>query len=272
MDILGHSYLSGWAARVAGARGCCDSDAWTVFDIYRHLRLDGTSDDVNSCLIEWSLGRRALWLLYRVPSVAEVLEMQAHGFRPVTCFVSKTGIEEVHTGTLHYMSGSKEHSRDALEFCVHDLRHAQHFCENDCVYRQQVGFFRCVSRLGGPGGFLDRILSPSMVYDETFWHELAYVLADMNTHAAHLINYLKVKWKKAHTRAGYENFDELWARCTRLMGFQKDSAAVIAADALCSRPLEESEWSALRSFFRDSAHCNVDGRDFDLPVGCIVQS
>ena len=111
-----------------------------------------------------------------------------------------------------------------------------------------------------------------MVYDETFWHELAYVLADMNTHAAHLINYLKVKWKKAHTRAGYENFDELWARCTRLMGFQKGSAAVIAADALCSRPLEESEWSALRCFFRDSAHCNVDGRDFDLPVGCIVQS
>ena len=46
------------------------------------------------------------------------------------------------------MRGARDHHRDSLEFVIHDLKHAEHFCESEELYKEQVGFFRCLASLG----------------------------------------------------------------------------------------------------------------------------
>jgi hypothetical protein len=44
------------------------------------------------------------------------------------------------------MEGMPNHSKDALEFLLHDLKHMENFIDN-ATYKEQVGFFRCMLKL-----------------------------------------------------------------------------------------------------------------------------
>eukprot|EP01034_Spumella_vulgaris_P038261 gene38261-47241_t len=72
-----------------------------------------------------------------------------------------------------------DHCKDPLEFLVHDLKHMENFVDS-AIYREQVGFFRCMLGLnsGKPRSYF---LSPpprGFGYDAELWTELEYVISD----------------------------------------------------------------------------------------------
>jgi hypothetical protein len=49
------------------------------------------------------------------------------------------------------MEGMPNHSKDALEFLLHDLKHMENFIDH-ATYKEQVGFFRCMLKLSDVKG------------------------------------------------------------------------------------------------------------------------
>ena len=170
---------------------------------------------------------------------------------------------------LSYMRNAIEHGRCSLEFCCHDLKHAQHFCASADEYRQQVGFFHCFQRLLNQ--HCDDVLvleklhfckSLLECHDHQLCSDMEYVAADMNSNGGHLFNYLKAKCYKAYDKhkkrymdLNYEDdstarLDEWWDQEVMEVFGMNGSDAEDAARALCKRPLLDEEWNVLKAFFR----------------------
>jgi hypothetical protein len=91
-------------------------------------------------------------------------------------------IEEPATRALVIRARSGD--RDAFEFALHDLGHAHAFFKADYQPQGQVGFFKQLIT------DLDT-LAPYAEADNKFAADLAYCMADMNSHPEHLRQYLQ---------------------------------------------------------------------------------
>ncbi|RYG96020.1 hypothetical protein EON65_55045 [archaeon] len=157
------------------------ANSLTIMDIFNWLRLTGVKNPdnyINKCLLEWSKGNRPFCLLTYIPSPLEVLRQQARVERVVTIFLTEEELSQEHTSKLTYMDSMPEHSRNSLEFTVHDLKHMENFTAPH-THAEQVGFFRCMLRLSrlARGSLKNFFLN--MGHDLQLWHELEYVLSDM---------------------------------------------------------------------------------------------
>ena len=239
-------------------------------DIFLTCRLRGVNknnnDFVNSTLIEWMRGKRPFVLMFRIPSPMEVLRMQACGQRVVTMLTSLDELSSKHTAKLHYMEDGRFHSRDALDFLIHDLAHMEKFVD-ESTHREQVGFVRCMLRLGD--GSPQQELR-SYGGDLELWHEVEYCISDMNCWGVLLLQYLRAKWLRARTRLGPAvRMEEGWAAILRAFAMPPGSPVsahfalapgiarflirrrrrqeATAATAIGSRPLTTEEMSLLRA-------------------------
>ena len=170
----------------------------TVFRIFNEGTLGAlkknTGDYINLCMSMWCAGKRPCVLLFRVPSPMEVLRQQAAGERVVTLFLTRDELSRRHSSQLVYMEGGQSHSKDPLEFTLHDLKHMEHFV-NPETHLEQVGFFKAMLGLGAPGGGAGprAFFRSACQLDEKLWHELEYVISDMNTCISHLMSYMLAK-------------------------------------------------------------------------------
>ena len=120
-------------------------------------------------------------LLFRIPSPMEVLRQQAAGERVVTLFLGREQLSRRHDAALVYMQGEQSHSKDPLEFLLHDLKHMENFVD-PATYFEQVGFFRCMLKLGvhgASGSSLKAFFRKECGLDIRLWNELEYVISKM---------------------------------------------------------------------------------------------
>lgn len=131
-------------------------------------------EKVSRALSMWLAGKWQLELLLHVPSVYEVLKLQAGGARCVTLYPDRS-----------CWSGPKLTKENALHFFVHDLEHAVQFF--DFYHSEQLALNQ-------------RLLS---LYEEGYFEELMtqglkervdYLLSDMNTHPEHSFQFLQAIW------------------------------------------------------------------------------
>jgi hypothetical protein len=181
-------------------------DTVTVITIFASIRFTGIKKNienfVNQSLVQWALQRRPFVLLKDIPTPLQVLRMQARGQRVATAFLSCEELSSQHVAKLHYMEGHQNHSKDAFEFFLHDLKHMENFVDPNTA-EEQVGFFHCLLTMSSrdditPKRYLRNLLSehtlravtPSLLEtsqtDEIFkrrfqqlWNELEYLISDM---------------------------------------------------------------------------------------------
>ena len=114
----------------------------TVFGIFNEGALGAlkgnTGDYINRCMAFWCAGQRPCQLLFRVPSPMQVLRQQASGERVVTVFITREDLSRRHMAKLVYMDGGQHHSKDPLEFTLHDLKHMEHFVHPETHLEQVV--------------------------------------------------------------------------------------------------------------------------------------
>lgn len=92
--------------------------------------------------------------------------------------------------------GNELHAKDSFEFLIHDIKHMEHFTDEDkyteqvkfpvhtyyiiyeSKYGLQVGFFHSMLKVnkGSLKAFFTKSLYPS---DIVLWHALEYVISDM---------------------------------------------------------------------------------------------
>lgn len=160
--------------------GAADSNVISVMDIFNSLQFNGIKKNkdnyVNHCMVQWAMRNRPCKLLFRIPNPLEVLRQQANKERVVTIFTTREELSREHKSMLYYMDGLQNHSKDALEFLIHDLKHMENFIDPDS-HAEQVGFFRCMLRLDS--GRLRSFFLHTCGYDEHLWKELEYVISDM---------------------------------------------------------------------------------------------
>ncbi len=185
----------------------------TVQDIFNELQLASIKHNKNGCsvnmtMVYWSLGKRPCVIMSIVPSPMEVLQQQAEGTRVVTVFLTQTELAAMQTSQLLYMHGAPNHSRDAFEFTLHDLQHMEHFCDEDSHFEQR-GFFISMLRLGN--GSPRDFFCESCGLDETFWHQLEYVLSDMNCYVPHMLLYTLAKIVEAVNREEHHSTEKMEA-------------------------------------------------------------
>ncbi len=139
-----------------------------LMDIVVEYRPKKLPESVFEVLWRWAQGDYRLILFERVPTPLEMLEHQAAGQRVVT--MDRTAAEE---GKL------VDGKRDAFEFLLHDLIHADLFFKSPEAFTDQRDFF---SRLH------QQILKHELLDhgDPQFLGDLNYLMADMNSHRAHL--------------------------------------------------------------------------------------
>jgi hypothetical protein len=166
-----------------------------LVDVFNWLTFSGVKHNsdhyINKFVVKWYMGERPVKLLHYIPTPYEVLTQQSNGERVVTMFKTVEELSRSHTSKLTYMSGMKEHSRDPLEFLLHDIRHMEHFINADS-HEEQVGFFHCLFQING--GKLKKYFLDELGYPKTLWFELEYVISDMNCFSIHLLRYLHAKW------------------------------------------------------------------------------
>lgn len=247
--------------------------AISVQDIFNELHLANIKHNKNGCsvnttMVQWGLGKRPFVLMSVVPSPMQVLQQQANGTRVVTVFLTQAELAVAQTSQLLYMHGAPNHSRDAFEFTLHDLQHMEHFCDEDSHFEQR-GFFTCMLRLGN--GRPRDYFCTCFGLDSTFWHQLEYVLSDMNCFVPHLMQYTLAKIVEAVNRedknkteqmelAKLDRMRVIWCSMLDDMGMIAQTGSPrLAADALfsvtmqqqCGRTnLTRDEAESLRCWFR----------------------
>eukprot|EP00929_Paragymnodinium_shiwhaense_P093673 TRINITY_DN53895_c0_g1_i1.p1 TRINITY_DN53895_c0_g1~~TRINITY_DN53895_c0_g1_i1.p1 ORF type:complete len:601 (+),score=86.93 TRINITY_DN53895_c0_g1_i1:89-1891(+) len=160
----------------------------TLRDLVDVARFRQLADHVSVCLANFYRGRRPLELRWRIPTPAELLQMQARGRRVVSCLISEKALQSVFG------------HRDCLEMLVHDLSHMEKFVEHG-AYWQQVGFFT----------FLEEVALRAhserwaALYGNRWRLSWRYVSSDMNAVATHLLNTLKSQLQVAAARATLRN-------------------------------------------------------------------
>ena len=159
---------------------------------------------MNRSIVLWALARLPFKLMFTIPTAMEVLQMQAAGERVITLFTQEQDLASQHTAKLHYMSGEQQHSRDALAFLIHDMKHMSHFSDPQ-LYKEQVGFFKRmmtlpknIKKLGQQSAFgqssdLEELFVNYLQFDLQLWHEVEYLISDMNCFSTHLVQYLVAK-------------------------------------------------------------------------------
>ena len=211
LDILCRAYVAKRMGR--GSDDRVDIERFvgvTVLSIFDGLQLCGikknADDYVNRCLVGWAYGVRPCFLMFRIPSPLEVLKQQAEGKRVITMFVTQHDLRRRHIAMLYYMEGMQNHSKDALEFLLHDMKHMENFTD-PATHLEQVGFFRCMLKPYielvplAPYSFpvigattlapsrdtavehrsmsIKTFLSSVCGYDKQLWRELEYAISDM---------------------------------------------------------------------------------------------
>ncbi len=181
----------------------------TIVSIFAQVKFTGIKKNINNfvnqSIVYWALQRRPFCLMTSIPTPLQVLRMQATGRRVVTTFLTQEELSTHHIAKLHYMEGHQNHSKDAFEFFVHDLKHMENFVDPD-TYLEQTGFFYAILMLGNPSpkNFLKNLILEQLVsslnslvrstptteflslINEQFqlwyrqlWNELEYLISDM---------------------------------------------------------------------------------------------
>ena len=119
-------------------------------------------------LWKWGQEECDLLLWDRIPTPFEMLEYQSQGKRIVTMDLQKASQGELVDG-----------QRDAFEFLLHDLLHADLFFKDNETHEQQRSFFSQLKETI----LREKLLNSA---DDLFLRDLAYLMADMNSHRAHL--------------------------------------------------------------------------------------
>lgn len=147
----------------------------TALETFETFMLRGLPLAVHRSLSSWSAGTYPLQLFFEVPSIDQVLNLQNQGVRCVTVL---TKAEEL----SQYVLGE----RDPISFTLHDLIHADHFFNDPHQAQVQIGFSRWLAELWSDSGLRLHLNS-----DPVFANQFEYACADMNSHGAHLVKYLK---------------------------------------------------------------------------------
>lgn len=122
---------------------------------------------VNRSLIAWSEGKYNLCYTENVPTPMEVLEMQSLGKRIVS--IPKETIS----------------NKTPYEFVIHDLEHADRFFHDPLLHSTQVQFFNNLK------SWIKAELFSELMRDDVFETKFNYLISDMNSHPAHMSQYLK---------------------------------------------------------------------------------
>jgi hypothetical protein len=146
--------------------------------------LRGVRRRVNVALERWLRGAWPLTLYERVPAANDVLRMQIDGTRPITVIADYPRLIE-----------PIEEKPDAFAFLCHDLEHAWQFFHDDERHLAQRCFARELACAIEKGVFAPYTQDPA------FARKFDYLVADMNTHVAHSLQYLRAILLDFHLRA-----------------------------------------------------------------------
>jgi len=280
LDLLGGAaYLSKKLCRAPRV-----VESLTVIDVFNELGLSNLKNNdggFNVCMVQWSLGRRPCRLMSSIPTSVSVLRQQALGERVVSIFLTFEELSQLQSSPLMYMKGFPVHSRDALDFTLHDLLHMENFA-NELSHVEQRGFFTCMLRLcdahdveAGPREFF----IDTCGLDELLWSQLEYAISDMNCFVPHLLEYVLAKITAAVSRQAIESsadgtdqqkqkrVQEIWGLLLDRIGMQQGLACRQAAekmlvtalkqgpevDARVAPRLSVDERECLRSWFQAQA-------------------
>jgi hypothetical protein len=147
----------------------------TALETLEVFSLRGIPLSAQKALVQWSRGLYPLKLFLGVPTTEEVLSLQNSGIRCVTVVLDEESLSQ-------YVLNE----RDPLSFTLHDLIHADHFFHDPRQTRVQIGFSRWLTEMWKEPE-LRNILNRS----PEFLAQFEYACADMNSHGAHLVKYLK---------------------------------------------------------------------------------
>ena len=145
-----------------------------LIDLLERYHLRAVRPRVNAALIGWLRGEWALQLCERIPGTREVLRMQTRGTRPVTVIADFPRLLQ-----------PVEEKPDAFAFVCHDLEHAWQFFHDPARNQEQRRFAQELEQAIEQGAFAPYIADP------VFAAKLDYLAADMNTHVAHSLQYLR---------------------------------------------------------------------------------
>lgn len=139
-----------------------------LMDVFVEYRPRQLPQSVFEVLWAWSQQKYDLHLFSTMPTPLQMLTYQANGARVVTLDLSAAVRGELVDG-----------KRDAFEFLLHDLIHADLFFRDVNLHEQQKEFF----------GFLLLQIERFKLLehaDDLFLQDLHYLMSDMNSHRAHL--------------------------------------------------------------------------------------
>jgi hypothetical protein len=164
-----------------------------LIDLLESYDLREVRRRVNLALIGWLRGAWDLTLCERVPSVRDVLRMQARGTRPVTAIADYPRLLD-----------PVLEKPNAFAFICHDLEHAWQFFHDPEQCVSQRRFAQQLEQAIDQGVFAAYLVEP------TFAEKFDYLAADMNTHVGHSLQYLRAILLEFHLRAeGKERRDRL---------------------------------------------------------------
>lgn len=152
-------------------------------DLLQRYTFRGVRLEAPAALCQWLKGVWPLTFCTDVPSPRAVLAMQARGTRPVTVITE-----------FPAMFAPVHDKADAFHFLIHDLEHAHRFFEDDESHLAQRRLADVLmAELNGAR--FDPYLG-----DPLFRAKFDYLIADMNTHVAHALHYLRAILIEFHLR------------------------------------------------------------------------
>ncbi len=156
------------------------SSIGSLDDFFTFYRLKNLPPAISRMLWLWSRDEVRLKLCDSAISPLEMLSKQASGERVVTC------------SRKSFLEGSLvDGKRDALEFLLHDLTHANLFFSS--TYHEQRDFFKRLDRKLSAAREVGDVCANASIYkgDADFKTALEYIMSDMNSNRAHLQQSLK---------------------------------------------------------------------------------
>ena len=145
-----------------------------LLDLLEHYDLRGVRRRVGVAIAHWLRGEWNLVLCHRIPRAATVLQMQAQGSRPVTVIAD-----------FPRLAAPVLDKANAFTFVCHDLEHAWQFFHDPAQCAAQRDFAGRLQQAWAAGLFTPYLDDPE------FAKKFDYLAADMNTHVAHSIQYLR---------------------------------------------------------------------------------
>lgn len=136
----------------------------SLSDFFSRYRLKKLPQAIERVLWLWSSRKASLYLSETPVTPQTMLEMQSRGERVVTC------------SREAFLNGKMvDGKRDALEFLLHDLTHADLFFSE--THNEQIQFFSVLKSV---------LEKPVVDSDPQFQAALEYIMSDMNSNHAHL--------------------------------------------------------------------------------------